>query len=105
MRIWTQKSASIQKRTSLPKFGGELFILIHSPPWCTDAHHSAELRWPDDALYSGERVPWEEATVAWRRKDFPNNRLFLLSEGMPFFHGDRYHYGLDPNSLLLKYNI
>ena len=33
MRIWTQKSASIQKRTSLPKFEGELFNIIHSPPY------------------------------------------------------------------------
>ena len=32
MRIWMQKSASIQKRTSLPRFGGESFIFIHSPP-------------------------------------------------------------------------
>ena len=30
MRIWTQKSASIQKRTSLPKFGGELFNMIQT---------------------------------------------------------------------------
>ena len=30
--LWMHKSASIQKRTRLPKFEGELSIFIHSPP-------------------------------------------------------------------------
>ena len=32
MSIWSQKSALIQRRTSLSKFQDELFIIIHSHP-------------------------------------------------------------------------